>query len=679
MAIAAPARRRSLVPEVGPDQLFTLYTGPPVPDPITFVIGEQWLDRGNLYPRQATLIKLIFLRTDLFTEYDHMVINEWIQSYAETGNNGVQTDVMRRVEMLRAEGYRWFREILLVMGRRAGKGHLSALAFAYVLWNYLGKGDPQGFYGVDRDKKLACFIFAGKKDQAKANLFGDLYNVIAGGPCFSDYIHNAAVESISIFAPNDFLRIKRLEERGISAGKDPATFVVEPKESTLMAGRGPASFMQGYDEMAHVVASGANRSAEDVYGAATPALDQFGKDAFIIAPSSPWQRIGQFYENYQHSIELDEETGDPVYPEMLMLQLTSWDIYKDWELAHEIPLFPPGFKGDLGEYDPESEDSIALPRLRPLKGAIQAYDAPMRRLERANPETFKVERRSHFATVMDAYLTEAKVQQVFQPWLERPSEFGPSHLQMQERGLLIYTYKAHGDPSKSNCNFGFAVAHAEPDANGVLHCVFDLLHHWEPQDFPDGIIDYDEIAEFIIEKVAKTFYPREITFDQFNSVATIQKINKQLMKTPGPKQVTAYEKTATKELNWRRAEVFKTAINMGLVHAPYYELAENELKFLQDKGNKLVDHPDTGPVQTKDVADCMFECVYHFLGEQIQLMLDELGGQRIHGGLQGGTLGLQKTPHQQQPTPNDMFSDFGTTRRVASQQGFNLSRGFRTR
>lgn len=883
MTMLARTRKVLPGPALGPSEIFTLFTGPQVPDPITFIIGSQWLDRGNLYPRQATLIKLIFLRDDLFTDYDRMVIDEWVESFELTGNNGIQTDIYERIKILKAEGRRWFREILLIMGRRAGKGHVSALAFGYVLWNYLAKGDPQGFYGVDRDKKLACFIFAGKKDQAKANLFGDLYNVITSGPCFGSYISRAQTDSISIYAPHDFIRMRKLAERGIATGKDQATFILEPKESTLMAGRGPASFCldpetpvltadlewvpirkltsgdkvvgfdeyparkgtqrkmreaevlrvwhvrkralrlvfddgsnvvcspehrwlfkdfgkgggylwreaeklrvgsrirhlvdpweedrswdsgylagfydgegcvsgwsgragnevffsqnegpvldrvlgilqakgfdpqhytnsgktcqqwslggmvdsmaflgsirpsrlmvkqrsvwegvaprggltpsgqvrkdafktivrveelpeqdlvdiettthtfianglfshncQGYDEMAHVVASGANRSAEDVYNAATPALDQFGKDAFIIAPSSPWQKSGQFYENAQHAVEVDEETCRPVYPEMLLLQLASWDIYKDWEIAHEIDLFPEGFRGDLDEYV-----DVPLPRLRQLKGAIQAFDDAMARLERANPDTFAVERRSHWANVMDAYLNETKVKQVFEAWTGRLDTYGPPNLIMQESGLLIYTYKAHADPSKSNCNFGLAVAHAEPDENGTLHCVFDFLHHWEPQNFPGGIIDYDEIADFMVDRIANKFYPDEITFDQFNSVATIQKINKELIKQPGPKRVTAYERTATKELNWSRAEVFKTAINMGLVHAPYYEQAENELKFLIDKGNKVVDHPDSGPVQTKDVADCYDRRMEVLTEHGWKLFKDVLPGEKV--------------------------------------------------
>lgn len=672
--LLAPGGRRSKAPELGVEEMLDIHAGLQIPDPISFVISKDWLDRGNLYPRQATLLKLIFLRSDLFTEYDLKVIQEWTSSFARTKDNGIQPDILRRVEMMRAEGRKWFREVLLVMGRRAGKGHISALAMSHVLWHYLAKGDPQDYYGVDRDKQLACFVFAGKKDQAKANLFGDLYNVLTGAPCFSKYVSNPQTESISLYAPNDFLRIRSLAARGISVGRDMATFTIQPKESTLMAGRGPASCILGFDEMAHVVAASSSRSAEDVYTSATPSLDQFGMDAFIIEPSSPWQKGGQFYENWEHALELDEETAEPVYPEMIMVQLESWDIYKDWEIAHEIDLFPPDFQGDLGEY----ADGL-LPRLKPLKGAIQAYDAAMQRLERANPDTFAVERRSRWANVMDAYLNEAKVLDIFKPWMGRPAEYGGPLLEMQSQGLLIRTYKAHCDPSSVNCNFGLIVAHSETDASGMLHCVFDFVHHWNPADFPEHTIDYEEIDNYLIDNVARKFYPDEITFDQYNSVGSIQRINKALLKEPGPKRVTAFERTATKELNWNRAEVFKAAINMGLVHSPEYDQLELELKFLQDKGNKVVDKPDSGPVQTKDVADCAFEVVYYFLGKQIQLMLEEMGKQRIVGGLQGGTLqrGIQSQTYQ--PSPHDQLSDFGTTKRVASGQGFNLSRGYRVR
>lgn len=666
--VKVKGRGSSLPAGMGPEQLFQLFTGLPVPDPITFVLSEEYLDRPNMYPRQATLLKVIFLRLDLLTEYDHMVIDEWEDNFRQTGNNGIVPGVRRRMAKLRKEGRKWFRETLLVMGRRAGKGHISGLSMAYVLWNYMAKGDPQRYYGVDRDKKLVAMVFAGKRDQAKATVWQDAVNYITGSACFAPYIRAPLqAEKLSVYAPHDFVRMRKRAQQGIDPNDiNMATFEVVPKESTLMAGRGPTSFCQAYDEMAHVVASGANRAAEEVYGAATPSLDQFGPDAFIIEPSSPWQMLGQFYVNYCNSL-LEDEEGEPVYPEMLMIQLTSWDIYKDWEIAHEIQVFPDGYEGDLGEY----KDQPPLHFL-PLRGAIQAYDDQMARLEQSSPDTFKVERRSHFAVALDAYLKEDKVRQIFQPWTERLPHFGGPMLAMQERGRLDIDYKAHGDPSKSNANFGLAMAHAEPGPDNRLHVVFDKIHHFEPQNFEDHIVDYDEVEEWIWDGMLAPFMPTEMTFDQFNSAQVIQRLARRSRQAALPKVTQVYEKTATKQHNWQRAEIFKTAVYMGWVHAPYYEQAELELRFLQEK-NGVVDHPDSGPVQTKDVADAMMECVMSLIGDQIISMRSELGSMRPQGALLGGMepfpgMSRQDGISGQPQTQDQLFQQLG---------GFGRSRGMR--
>lgn len=648
---------------LGPHEIFRLFTGLEVPDPLTFVMGERWLDRPNVYPRQATLLKIIFLRLDLLTDYDHKVIDEWEENFRSTGNNGIVPGVRRRMAKLRTENRKWFREVLLVMGRRAGKGHISGLSMAYVLWNYMAKGNPQDHYGVDRDKKLVAMVFAGKRDQAKATVWQDAVNYITGSNCFTPYIRAPLqAEKLSIYAPHDFVRMKKRMDQGMNPEEiNMATFELVPKESTLMAGRGPTSFCQAYDEMAHVVASGANRSAEDVYGAATPSLDQFGKDAFIVEPSSPWQMLGQFYTNYLNSI-LEDEDGEPVYPEMLMIQLTSWDIYQDWEIAHELKVFPDGYTGDLDEY-------AGAPPLyfKPLRGAIQTYDDDMARLEQSNPETFKVERRSHFAVAMDAYLNEEKVKQIFAPWTERNPHFGGPQLGMQTQGRMDLNYVGHGDPSKSNANFGLALAHTEPGPDGRLHVVFDRIHHFEPQNFEEHIVDYDEIEEWIWGNMMRPFMPQQMSFDQFNSAQVIQRLAKRSRASGLPKTTQVFEDTATKQKNWQRAEIFKTALNLGYIHAPYYEQAELELRFLQEK-NGVVDHPESGPVQTKDVADCLMQCVMYLIGDQIVSMRSELGSMRPSGAMLGGVQPFPGMNGIGDPEDKKIFQQLG---------GMGKSRGVR--
>lgn len=894
--MAASRLRSRPIPSFSPTD-FHLFAGEQIPDPITFALSPRWLGRPNLYPRQATLLKIIFLRNDLLTEYDHDVIDEWEESFRNTGNNGITPDIRERMRYLKAQGYPWFREVLLVLGRRAGKGYVAALAMAYVLWTYLAMGDPQGRFGVDRDKQLACFIYAGKKEQARENLWKDLTNVITGGVCFSRYISRPLGESLSVFAPNDFLRMKKLRDRGIISERDMATFLIQPKEATLMSGRGPTSFCldpetpvltsdltwvpikdlragdrvvgvdehpttkgaqrkmrdaevvrvwktrktalrltfddgtdvvcssdhkwlfkdfgkgggylwresaklrpgarirhlvdpwtedrsweagylagvfdgegcvsgwqgragksvlftqnrgevldatlamledkgfqpqhatnsmknaeqwslggaaesmaflgsirpvrlfpkhkgvwegvalrggltpsgrarsdafktivsieelpeqdlidiettthtfiangfishncQAYDEMAHVIATGANRSAEEVYGAATPALDQFKKYAFIIEPSSPWQQIGQFYKNYEMCLAFDEE-GEPEYPQMMMIQLASWEMYYDWQDAHLLDLFPEDFLGDLDEYK-----NAPHPMLPPLKQAIQEYDEGMRRLEKANPDTFKVERRSHWQATMDAYLNPQKVREIFQPWGDRV-------LTMQTEGRLSVFYKAHADPSLANANFGFAIAHPETDDQGVIHCVFDYIHHWQPSDFDGNIIHYPTIDDYLWEFI-KNFKMDEFTFDQWNSANSIARLNENVRAARFPKNVLVYEKTATAAHNWERAENFKIGINQNWIHAPYYEQAELELKFLQLKAGNKVEKQDAGPVQTKDVADCMMECAWTIIGEQVRAWTHgALSSVPLYAGTMGGF-----DPYQRQGEDDSPFS-----------------------
>ena len=694
------------------------------PDIIEFVVSDRYLNRTGgpgrgIYPRQATLLKVIFLQDEMFTQYDHDVIGEWMEGFHEPdpslahdwdpervyrndGFNGISPDIYKRIEMCHAEERRWFHEILAVIGRRGSKGFLGGICGAYVLWYYLSLLDPQGTYGVDSDKQLEAMVFAAKKEQARDQQWRDIVNVITGSNCFAPYIDRELGESLTLNSQHDATRRLERAQKGLDPNAVNPTFKITPRESTATSGRGPASFLQFYDEMAHVVKGVAKADAEQVYSQATPALDQFKNEGFIYEGSSPWQMMGQFYTNWENALAIDTVTRQPLYPEMLMVQLASWDPYLDWDRAPAIERVPLAWaakerkifhlQSDAPAVDrvvevapgieivehissgvivlPEGDAPIVLDgtieakTFEPLTGPIQEFDSAMERLERQNPETFAVERRSRWAAALNAYLNMNKVEEMFgTTWDDRP-------LVMEQRGLLSRSYRAHGDPSKSGANFGFAIAHTEgPDTNGMHHVVFDLIHAWLPQDFPEGMIDYIQIDEEL-EGYLKAFMPDEMTFDQFNSVGTIQRLQRFSLTAQLPKRTMVHERTATAPINWKTAETFKTALNMGLVHAPPHNLAELELKFLQDLGNHKVDHPTSGPVQTKDVADCVMILTYELIGEQMAPFLREmLGEMPVGGAASGGTL-----PHSTGPAggadPRDALSSFG--RSAARGRGYSM-------
>lgn len=950
---------------VNPFRIHQFQTGKvaSIPDIIEWTVSDKYLNRPNLYPRQATFLKIIFLQDDLFTQFDYDVIGEWEERFQQTGTEGLNPGILDRIRINKANGRPWFRETQAVWGRRGSKGYIGALAGSYVLWHFMHRpGGPQNYYGIDRDKRLTGIVFAGKKEQAAANQWRDLNNIIIGGPCFAPYISRAQTERLTIYAPTDILRYERQLAAGIESEIDLATFEVIPAPSTTMAARGPASFCldpetpvltadlrwvpikdlsvgdevvgldenpecpgaqrkmrraqvlatswtkkpalrltfedgtsvvcsedhrwltkelgkggaskwryantlkpgnkikwivdpweeersaeagylkgffdgegcvsgwsgrsgksvyfsqnegpvldhvlallndrdyhldlnthqspvcrqwmitgsaqamrflgsirpirlmnnaasvwegvaprggnngtrerpesakiivlierlpeqdlvdiqttthtflanglvshncQMYDEQAHVINSTSNADAEQVYASATPSLDQFKKDGFIYAPSSPWAKTGQFFTNWELAIEMEPD-GSPTYPERLMLQLPSWGPYEDWDEAHRIPMRPPVQVGVIetktevkkrktikGKRRTVTEIEVkTIPKFEPdeigpfkrLKGAIQEFDDDMRQLQRANPETFKVERLAQWAESLDAYLNPIMVERIFKPW-------NGEMLFIQNSGVLSQTYIAHGDPANTNKRFGWSMAHrvwvpkideeTGKEDGGAWHVVFDRIRCWEPADYPDHTLDYDDVMGDIWEQDVKKFYPEDVSFDQFNVPATIGWLRKKIAKEQLPKGIVVHEVTRTRPLNWRHFELFKAAINMGLVHAPMHLLekdesgewkvnyasseVENELKFLEEK-NGVVDHPSSGPVQTKDIADTMVEVVVHLIGKQLATFL----GQEFDDVGLSGSAPLGTDPGRHTRTQADDMGDRLTGSTSAVRRG----------
>jgi hypothetical protein len=341
--------------------------------------------------------------------------------------------------------------------------------------------------------------------------------------------------------------------------------------------------------------------------------------------SSPYQMTGQFYAEYAESLARSDGTdgldpGTILRPEVMMCQLQSWDIYQDWQRAHEIPIYP--------------NDNATYPR---QVSAPQEYDEQMKRLERSNPATFAVERRAQWATVQDAYFSPEVVDQVFDPWPPN----NPLNLTMTTSGKMMYQYTAHGDPSDSDANFGFALAHTV-NAGGLMpHVIFDYITFWSPQEFPDGHIDYAVVLDDI-KSIVRGFAPNQVSFDQGYSAWMISELKKWATYERPIRPTTFFKRSATAPLNWTVAEVTKTACGLGYVHAPEHELLSQEMKFLQKTVRPgalygRVDHPTSGPVTTKDVWDAFSNVIYSLIGDRVAALVGEsLMAAGVHGGQSGG-------------------------------------------
>lgn len=661
-----------------------------------FAESDQFCDKP-LYPRQKLLLKLIFLEE--LTGHEEDALNYWIKGGRNGSEITISPNIRERITYLREHGYNHFREIVLVGGRRSSKGFCTGMAMAKVMYDTLQLQDPGRYYGIDPDKDIYFSCVAGSEAQAKEFQYADFSSTVESCKAFEPYVLKSLETEMRIATPEDIRRINQRKARGVKLDKDIAKLRGKALAANAGTLRGSATMALAIDEMAHMIAGESKASADLVYNAATPALDQFGKDGIIFCNSSPYSKVGMFYERHLNALvpfDPNYAPGEAVSkqavngsPLGMTLQYPSWALFegyqvdKRWRKAITVSADWDRDEKNEDGTDKWSEDDKA-------QMTIARAD------EAANPETYKVERRGKFAEVTDAYLNPTMVDRAFQGV---PNGFND----LQQRVLVqldtnwgegainLYKYKFHLDPSSTTAGFGFAIAHLEyhDDIKGdpEPHVVFDLVKRWNPKEFPGETIQWATVINEILS-YAEIFRPYEITFDQFQSAEPIQTLNYALMDR-GIEGINVYEKTATLERNWYRCETFKTALNHGLVHCPNdtedAELASNELKFLQVRNtggrHPRVDKQEIGPVQTKDIADCIMECTEALIGNVLSNRMRERASNAvISAGAPGGfRIGGNEHPSSagntgMHPQLQQFYDAFGR-RGEQAVPGANLGRG----
>ena len=596
----------------------------------------------RLYPRQMTLLKLIYLETETFTEYDKDVIGKWTTGFKDRLNPmGVQPDIMERIHYLKDHGYTHFPHVQMVLGRRASKGILGGILTAERVAYLYSLGSWQQHFNQVPGQIAEVQCVAPSLNLAVTRQFKDIRNTIVNCGYLREHIVGDKITEFFIRTPGDEETIIQNHLDGIKSEREIATIALKASTAASTSGRGGTNIVNCYDEYAHMITgTGSGKTGEEIYDAFQPSLDQFGSVALTYVSSSPYSKIGKFYELYQQGrvtmeeynkaqgalqtqsfadlaaiqdVDADEDLTKTVIaePTYLVVQLPSWELYTDWESSRSIPMLP-GKKRTFTRWN--------FPIQHKPDAEGTADEKVQYRRKVRNPEKFKVERGGQFATVQDAYLDEYQVDRMFltPEWRDRLVE--------QDRGKLSISYRAHADPSRTNANFGFCIGHLEdspPDEYGYIwpHVIIDVLKVWKPEDFPDHTVDYVDIQEQLDSYLTRWPTITKMSYDQFNSAGFISHQKRKFS------NIRILQQTFTEQQNQDRFEKFKTALNLGWVHSYRDTFAEEgqsllelELKFLQEKlsGSKIkVDKQDIGPVQTKDLSDCVMVVVTDLLHESL--------------------------------------------------------------
>lgn len=564
----------------------------------------------DLYPTQGTILKVAKGVTELLTDFDREVIRGWEENWVlqqdngtlrYAGTEGTPPGLLDRLDLCAQQGRRGPSEIALVFGRRGSKGVMSAVLVADLLYGLLLTDAKPADSPPLKGKTLAVYVMGAKYEQAKRNAFGDIKSLIEGSPAFQPFLGRCTNDSVSLLTPSQI-------EAGATVGRTAGLLEVRAVETTPRAGRGPTMVGLVLDEFAHLAAgaaAGPESSSIDIYRAIKPALAQFPKTGLTLQTSSPWEKDGQLYASYQLACELDPDSHQPRVPGLLMLQLPSWATYAHWEKSTDIPMWPGG------PTFPAHEGPIIE-----RKGLLDLY-------QEIDPEAFNTEYGAQFAASVNAYLNQRTIRRLTEPPNGEP-------LQVKRSGVLAHAYAAHGDPARVGDSFGFAIGHVERDEHDLPHVYIDDAFAWNPSDFPDHTINYIEVEDDIKAILAR-FPIRTLTFDQYASAGTIDRLRAHVAGPGTTGRTDIFERTATAPQNWLAAETFKTAALLGLIHIPpELTRALAELEALQVTGQR-VDHPTSGPVRGKDIADSIMNVVFTLIGENHEELFKRLGDFPVHG------------------------------------------------
>lgn len=648
-----------------------------------------------IYPRQLLLLKLLFLEEITGKEED--VLDYWIAGGRNGGEIRISPNIRERITYLRENGYEHFREVVLVGGRRSSKGFCTGLSMAKVLYDTLQLQDPGRHYGIDPDKNIYFSCVAGSESQAKEFQYADFVGTVESCKAFEPHISKSLETEFSVATSEDIRKIREAKARAAKPGRDIAKLRGKALAANAGTLRGSATMALALDEVAHMIPGESKASADEVYKAATPALDQFGKAGMIFVNSSPYSKVGLFYD--RHITALREfhpgyEPGEilqskfknePIVngtPLNFTLQYPSWALFEGYQADRRFKkAITVSADWNKDDKDEEGNDLWS----EEDKAAITIA----RNEEAQNPETYKVERRAQFAEVTNAYINPEMVDRMFRGVPNGYDSIGriktlPIKTNWGQGVTNLFKYRAHLDPSGTTAGFGFAIGHTEffkdQDDNPVEHVVFDIIKRWNPKDFPGETIQWQIVMDEVMSYI-ELFRPEEVTFDQFQSTEPIQRLQ-YACREKGMANINIRLETATIEHNWFRAETFKTAINHNLIHAPCdtedNELCANEIKFLQQKNTggryPRVDKQDFGPVTTKDMADCVMEVTRSLIGNQIANIQRERAAQAV---MAPGAAGGYRIGGNQQPNIADLHPSlagyYAGQKRIGEQRDFGYS------
>lgn len=400
------------------------------------------------------------------------------------------------------------RELVLAVGRRAGKTTLSGIFASYEVYRLLNLYNPQEYYGLPNGNRIQIISVATDKEQASL-LFNEVSTHINKCDYFKPYLGSSTLSRIDFRTPYD------IEKYGASFRQDDGKFKslsgkttlrVTFKGSTAKGLRGAGNIIIILDEVAHFQDKG-SMSAEEIYTAVSPSAAAFSRkdsltgrpaihpltgeadvESRVILISSPLGKSGLFYSKFDQAMRGGEAANN-----ILAIQAPTWEINPTVPSKYYREKYHDNPQAFMVEHGAQFSDQSRgwIEREEDLTACL---DLSLRPVERARP---KMPHQMGIDVGMVGDGTAIVITHV-------------------ENGLIIQDYHEvwyAGVPWR--------------DANPHLEGQFSTPYAKTLQDVER--LDFDEIANWIWS-LTKRFYTTEGLFDRWNGIPLEQSLHKKGLK-----------------------------------------------------------------------------------------------------------------------------------------------------
>lgn len=524
-------------------------------DIVTFCNDPRYLDLPNnnfhLWISQRTILKAFYSGTR-GNENLKLTKEEWEWLYAnelDEERDGIKYEkniknVIKKLLALEKnipEEKTLFRELHLVLGRRSSKTVMASIISAYEAYKLLviGDGNPHKFYGLPEDDEIAIINVALSLQQA-GRLFYQVQARIRNSPFFINRIAKGTTSEIRLYTDTDLEKKK----------KSPKLEV--PGSILILCGHSHPDTLAGYnaililfDELAFYDESG-KVTGSYFYDRLKPSLAKFVGfgDGRLVEISSPNATNGIFYDIYRASKDNDG---------ILSFQLPTWCVNDDI-----------------------SYESLDVDRKR-------------------NPDRFAVEYGAQWAKggIFGNYFDSGLVDRCIR------TDIGPIM-----RPEPMTNYYLHIDPAKNGNRYVALLVGKKYYINNIgkrrIKVRLANMWVWDPQ--PGVGLLFNEIDREVI-KICSVFHPMSVSYDQYNSVHSLQ-----LLRSHGIHTVqTSYNRAFKNKIyqNLKDMMSYQPYPELELYDDPRIILEMKALKYRPTiRGISLVIDKH-GDVPTDDVVDCL--------------------------------------------------------------------------